>query len=406
MIRIGRRATGAIALLIAVSPLQAAEITVPSLELSTRGSIQDDALVLSSRASADVSIAGGYKFGGMLRFAFAANNLEQALSYLSDPVDKTSTAPDADQYNALVDRINNSATLSFRLAKVLIREPFGMPIDFAYFVGRADSFCSGDEFPARFGEAPIGTAFRGYAYFPDGIGGDPNNQYEGIHGVSGTGFSVSWNGWPSVVPILYAYQDSAIAAGETASGKYSTDIRILMNGERVKLEAFAGATLPYGGMGLYRAGALSHFSTGTGASFLAQIGIPYWDPTETFGIDNLYFLFEPRVDFGFISIIMTLFYHPAWYLQRETNEKGVSDVNFKLLLGDLLENSTEGGIEATIGIKGDEQSSDEPFRVDVGPFFAMMTEAVRWDVKLKADVLSYDKPVEMVSMYLGVRTAF
>lgn len=406
MMKIGRRATGAIALLFAVLPLPAAEISVPELELATTGSVQDGALVLASRATADLAVAGGYKFGGTLRFAFSADNLEQALSYLSDPADPISGAPTDTQYNALVDRINNSATLSFRLAKVLIREPFGAPLDFAYFVGQADTFCSGDEFPLRFGVASIGSAFRGFAYFPDGINGDPNYQYDGIHGVTGTGISVSWNAWNKLVPILYAYQDSAISSGSTASGTYSTDIRILANGDRVKFEAFAGTTYPHGSSGLYRAGVLAHFSTDAGADFLAQFGIPYWDPEGTFGIDNLYLLFEPRVDFGLVSIIMTLFYHPTRYLQRETNEQGVSDVNFKLLIGDLKETAAEGGFETTIGIRGDEDNADEPFRVSVGPFFAMLTEGVRWDLKLRVDPLSYSEPVEMFGMYLGVRTAF
>jgi hypothetical protein len=151
---------------------------------------------------------------------------------------------------------------------------------------------------------------------------------------------------------------------------------------------------------------LAHFSTEAGANFLAQVGVPYWDPEKSFDIDNLYFLFEPRVDFGLVSIIMTLFYHPTWYLQRATNEQGVSDVNFKFLIGDLRETSAEGGFETTIGIKGDEQDADDPFRIAVGPFFAMLTEGVRWDLKLKVDPLSYSAPAEMFGMYLGVRTAF
>jgi hypothetical protein len=406
MMKIGRRVAGALALLLTALPISAAEISVPALELSTTGSVQDGAFVLATRAVAELSVDGGYKFGGTLRFSFSANDLEKALAYLTDPLEPASSDPTASDYNVLVDRINNSSSLSFRLAKVLIREPFGFPLEFAYFVGRADTFCSGDEFPARFGSAPIGSAFRGFAYFPDGINGDPNYQYDGIHAVTGTGFSVSLNAWSKLVPMLYVYQDSALAADSATTGRFSGDFRILGNGKRIKLEAFAGMTVPYGKYGIYRAGALGYFTTGAGASFLAQIGIPRWDPEETFGIDNLFFLFEPRVDFGFTSVIMTLFYHPAWYLQRATNERGVSDINFKFLIGDLQKTSTEGGIETTIGIHGDENSADEPFRISVGPFFAMLTEVVRWDLKIKIDPLSYTVPMEMTTVYLGVRTAF
>lgn len=401
---LGRRAAGAIALLFTALTLSAAEISVPSLELATTGSFEDGAFVLATRAEAELAVEGGYKFGGTLRFAFSANDLEKALYYLSNPVQSIGSAPNAADYNALVDRVNNSAALSFRLAKVLIREPFGLPFDFGYFVGKADTFASGDDFPARFGSAPVGSSFRGFAYFPDGIGGDPNFQYEGIHGVTGTGFSISLNAWDRVVPMLYAYQDAAIDAGSSSSGKYSADFRLLANGDRVKLELFAGVTMPEGNYGLYRGGALAFFSTGAGADFLAQIGVPRWNPEEPFGIDNLFFLFEPRVDFGFTSIIMTLFYHPAWYMQRQTNERGVSDVNFKFLLGDLRENSIEGGFEASIGIRSED--ADKPFSFSTGPFFAMVTEGVRWDVKLKVKPLEYTAPLEMFEMYLGVRTAF
>jgi len=393
-------------LLLTALPLSAAEISVPSLELATTGSVENGSFVLATRASAELSVDGGYKFGGTLRFAFAANDLEKALSYLTNPLTTISTsAPTGAEYNELVDRINNSASLSFRLAKVLVRQPFGIPIDFAYFVGQADTFCSGDDFPARFGSAPIGTAFRGYAYFPDGIDGDPNFQYNGIHAATGTGISVSWNAWDRIVPILYAYQDSAAQSG-SSSGEYSADLRVLANGEHVKLEFFAGLTQPHGSFGLYRAGALAYFSTGIGADFLAQVGVPRWDPAVGFGIDNLYFLFEPRVDFGFTSIIMTLFYHPGWYLQRETNERGVSDVNLKFLIGDLRKTSIEGGFETTIGIRGEAQNTDQPFRFSLGPFFAMVTEGVRWDVKLKVSPIGVTAPLEMFAMFLGVRTAF
>ncbi len=405
MTKSGRRATGALALLLTALPLGAAEISVPSLELATAGSFEDGAFVLATRANAELSVDGGYKFGGTLRFAFTADDLEKALYYLTNPAEDVSAAPTADDYNALVDRVNNSAALSFRLAKVLIREPFGVPIDFAYFIGQADRFCSGDDFPAIFGSAPVGTAFRGYAYFPEGIGGDPNFQYEGIHGATGTGLSLALKAWDNFVPMLYAYQDSAIESGSSASGKYSADLRMLANGERVKLELFAGMTAPDGTYGSYRGGALAFFSTGVGADFLAQIGVTRWNPDEDFGIDNLFFLFEPRVDFGFTSIIMTLFYHPVWYMQRETTaERGVSDVNFKFLIGDLRETSVEGGAEATIGVRGEDAST--PFSFSAGPFFSMVTEGVRWDVKLKMEPLNYTEPLTMFNLYLGVRTAF
>lgn len=402
-----RPLAGIAAILCTILPVWSAEISVPLLELATTGTVVDGAYVLNTHAATELSIEGGYKFGGTLRFSMDAGDLERTLGYAANPPQPIGDGDPVTyiEYNELVDRLRNSAALVFNLAKVVVRSPFGAPLDLAYFVGDADVFCSGDEFPIRFGSAPVGSGFRGYAYFPDGIGGDPSLRYDGIHAAVGTGFSVAYTGWKRVVPIFYVYQDSSLAA--TANlGRYSTDLRLLADGDYVKFEFFTGASFPYGDYGLYRAGALAYFSTGAGADFLAQIGIPFWNPQEDFGIDNLFFLFEPRVDFGFTSIIMTLFYHPAYYLQRETNERGVSDVNFKFLIGDLKEMAAEGGFETTIGIRGDEQAASEPFRFSLGPFFSLVTEGVRWDFKLKVHPLDYTEPLEMFETFLGVRTAF
>lgn len=396
------------------APIFAADLSVPTLELATAGSVQDGAFVLASLARVDLSVEGGYKFGGTLRFAFDAADLEKALAYASSPVEALDPAAtvSADDYNALVERLANGDALGFQLAKVAIREPFSLPIELAYFIGSEDVFCSGDEFPIRFGTASIGTEYRGFAYYPDGIGGDPTFQYDGIYAVAGTGFSLSWTGAQNVVPLLYLYQDAAIAGASSSTepdrGHYSADARVLVNGKNVKFEAFAGATYPYGDYGLYRGGVLAYFSAGSGAEFLAQIGVPYWNPSTSFGIDNLYFLFEPRVDFGLTSIIVTLFYHPAYYLQRETGEQGATDVNFKLLFGDLRENAVEGGVESTIGLRGSGSGTSlaDAFKFSMGPFMALVTEGVRWDFKFHLLPLNYAAPAEMFETYIGVRTAF
>jgi hypothetical protein len=407
----GRFTLGVSCWLAAAGAVGAAEIAVPLMELATTGVVAEDwegkdRFILGTHATAEVAVVGGYKFGGTLRFSFAADDLERALSYSAgrdEPLPDGATVT-ADEYNYLLDRMNNSSALSFELAKVDIRDPFGLPVEFSYFVGEAASFCSGDDFSARFGTASIASDFRGLAYFPTGIGGDPSYQYDGIHGVTGTGVSIALTSLNSVVPIFYAYQDSAF--GLDGLGRYSFDARLLANGERVKFEAFAGATAPYGASGLYRGGLLAHFSTGTGPEFMAQIGVPRWDPEEEFQIDNLYFLFEPRVDFGFLAIVMTLFYHPAWYLQRETGESGVSDVNLKLLIGDLRKSSIEGGIETTLGVRGKDEDTDDTFRLAVGPFFGAVTEGVRWDFKVRIHPIDYDEPIHMFETFLGVRTAF
>ncbi len=392
----------------------AADLSVPDLELATIGAVEDGDFQLTTLGSIDLAIEGGYKFGGALRFAFAAADLEKALAYAfssAQELDSSATSVSVDDYNELVDRLTNSTALSFELAKVAIREPFGIPIELAYFIGQADTLCSGDDFPERFGTSSFNTAYRGFAYYPEGINGDPRVQYDGIHAVTGTGISLAWTGAENFIPMLYAYQDSAIAvtsSGDIDRGRYSFDARFLFNGKNTKLEAFVGATVPYSDMGIYRGGILAYVSTGTGAEFLTQAGVTYWDPSDSFGIDNLYVLFEPRVDFGFTSIIVTLFYHPAWYLQQSTGEQGATDVNFKLLFGSLAENNAEGGIESTIGLKGGDgaTSLQDSFKLSVGPFFGIVTEGVRWDFKLRVLPLNFTEPAEMIQTYIGVRTAF
>lgn len=397
----------------AAAALHAAEVSVPVLELGSIGRVLGGEFVLASHAKAELSVDGGYKFGGKLRFAFDAGDLEKALAYANAPAEPVAGAPTETDYNALVDRLANTTALAFDLAEVTVRKPFGFPLEFAYFIGRGDVFCSGDEFPARFGTRPVATAFRGFVYFPDGISGDPAFQYDGVHAVSGTGFSLAFSGLDRFVPQLYAYQDAATARtaadGGIYRGKFSADLRLMLDADAVKLEAFAGATGPSGTYGTYRAGALAFFTTGMGADFLAQMGITRWDPDEAFKVDNIFFLFEPRVDFGFSAIHVTLFYHPLWYRQRSTDEKGAVDVNFRLLLGDLQEGSAEGGIETTVSMRSSAAAgapAAEPFKLSVAPFVSLATEGVRWDFRVRVNPMKYATPLEMFETFVGVRTGF
>jgi hypothetical protein len=389
--------------------LFAAEVTIPRLELATFGKFEGNLFTLASLATADVAITGGFKFGGALNFAFASSDLERMLALAGSPPPLLATTADvaAADYNALAERLANTATLGFRLAQVTVREPLSLPIELSYFIGHAAVFGSGEAFASRFGTEPLNTAFRGFAYFPQGIGGDPLAQYDGIHAVNGTGFAIADTAWQRFVPQLYVYQDSAMAAAAGKEGGfYSADLRFLANGDRIKFEGFVGTTQPYCRYGLFRAGAFAYLSATSAATFMAQIGVPQWDPIKSFTIDNLFILFEPRVDFGFTSITITLFYHPSVYLQAQTGEKGAVDVNFKLLLGDLREMDKEGGIEASIGLKSD-NNKDEPFALALSPFFGLVAGGVRWDFKVKLmPVRLFANPLTAFETYMGVRTAY
>ncbi|HPC71717.1 MAG TPA: hypothetical protein PLB48_07920 [Treponema sp.] len=386
-----------------------AELTVPSLEMASTGTVQNGSFSLSSVAQADIALTGGYKYGGLLRLAFSSRDLEKALGYGRTSLDPASSNPvPAADYNALVDRFNNLAALQFKLAQVSARKPFDLPVELSYFIGFSDSFCSGDDFPQLFGSVPVNSEFKGFAYFPQGIGGNPAYQYNGIHQAIGTGFHLSLLAWQNFIPMVYLYQDSAFineSTGIPESGRYSGDVRFLVNSQYVKFEAFAGATYPYGTYGMYRGGMLAYFTTGTGADFLAQAGIPGWESGTDLKVDNLYFLFEPRLAIGIFALHITLFYHPVRYLQLlNPEERGATDINAKLLIGDILKYRLQGGLESTVNLRSG--ASVNTLDLRVSPFVSVITEGIRWDFKIRIDPFKYTKPLEMADTFIGVRTAY
>ncbi|MDR2109953.1 MAG: hypothetical protein LBP32_01455 [Spirochaetaceae bacterium] len=388
------------------APLFGAEITVPRLELATHGRVEEGEFVLSSIASADVALNGGYKYGILLGLSFESDNLEKAFAYRNFKAAPLSGQPAQDDYNALVDRINNQAVLSFRIARATARDLFNLPVEFSYFVGLSDFFCSGDDFPARFGTAPIGSSFRGFYYFPEGIGGNISRQYNGIHGVRGTGFAVTLTPWDFIVPMLYVYQDFSFADGTLFSDKshYSGDLRLLFNREKIKFEVFTGISAAKDTNNILRGGALAFFSSGIGADFLLQFGIPGWKTGDRFSLDNIYFLMEPRIDFGPVAFNVTFFFHPLRYLQIETpEEQGKADINIKVQLGDTVETRIEGGIETTMGLKVD---TSEDFSLYISPFAGFITDGLRWDTKLRINPLVFDRPHEIFELFVGIRTAY
>ncbi len=396
-------------LLLPVSLSFSAELTVPSLEMASTGTVQNGTFSLSSVAQADIALTGGYKYGGLLRLAFSSRDLEKALGYGRTSLDLASADPvPAADYNALVDRFNNLAALQFKLAQVSARKPFELPVELSYFIGFSDSFCSGDDFPQLFGSVPVNSEFKGFAYFPQGIGGNPSYQYNGIHQAIGTGFHLSLLAWQNFIPMVYLYQDSAFineSTGIPESGRYSGDVRLLINSQYVKFEAFAGATYPYGTYGMYRGGMLAYFTTGTGADFLAQAGIPGWESGTDLKVDNLYFLFEPRLAIGIFALHITLFYHPVRYLQLlNPEERGATDINAKLLIGDIFKYRLQGGLESTVNLRSGASANTLDLRI--APFLSIVTEGIRWDFKIRIDPFKYTKPLEMADTFIGVRTAY
>ena len=105
----------------------AANISIPSLELFTRGFLDGGSFTLQSRGEMDFLLEGGYKFGGRVSLGFFSSNIETDMMALS-----------------------SSSTLNFKSASVVIRELFSLPVNFTYFIGEGSTFISGDLFPKFF----------------------------------------------------------------------------------------------------------------------------------------------------------------------------------------------------------------------------------------------------------------
>jgi hypothetical protein len=402
---------GTVLFLASLGFLMAAEVTIPRLEMASRGRVEDREFALASVISADMGISGGYKYGMLLGFSFQADDLAKAMAYRNFEFGHAASDPvPADDYDALVDQLNdhlnNQATLRFRLAKATARDLFDKPLELAYFIGEGDDFCNGEEFTSRFGIDPIGSDFKGFFYFPDGIGEDISRQYNGIHQVRGTGISLALSRWESFVPMIYIYEDFSyiqFMSGGTGETRYSGDLRFLINREKVKTEAFGGLSLNSDLDVNLRGGILAHFSSDQGVEFLVQGGIPSWDRGEEIKVDHFYFLMEPRILFGNKGFYITFFYHPVEYLHIKTpKERGKADINIKFLSGNR-QSGFSWGLETTMGMKF---AGTQDFSAWISPFAGFLASGLRWDAKVRVNALGWSAPTEMFELFIGVRTAY
>ena len=346
-----------------------ADVNVPTFEVITRGFMDSGSFVLSTRGSVDFLFAGGYKFNGRVLLGFESNDLED---------------------------LTQSKSMEFKGAEITMRELLGLPLHLTYFTGINDTFISGDIFPSMFGSKPISTKFRGYLYFPDPL----QIRYDGIHTVSGTGVKLSTTfGTERNQTELYLYQDSYLG-----TGNYSLDIRTLLNFQKFKLEYFLGVSYPASPpFGFYRTGLLLFYDTGAGGEFLTQLGIPRYNPaTDSIAIDLFYFLFEPRVRFGIFSIILTLFWHPQYYLQEVTNELGSADINVNFQFGEPELSPTSGGIESALNFS---TTGGQQFKAVISPYLSAITSGVIWNVKINAKIFPLSV-ADLFDVFIGVRAEF
>jgi hypothetical protein len=305
--------------------------------------------------------------------------------------------------NSLGQIVDASLSLDLKTVSVSIRNILGIPLSFDFFVGSMDTFCSGEDLSLRFGIAPISSEMRGYLYYPQGLAGDLDLVYEGIHGVKGTGMKASYKRGSLLAADLYLYQDMYLGAG-----RYSADARFLLNAEQIKLDSFIGASFPFSSRGLYRCGIMAYAPVRDVVGLFAQIGIPYLDPADiaNFGIGNFFFLFEPRVGNKAVSFTPTFFYHPGYYLQRPTGESGILDVNLNLKFGDLRERKIEGGAECLLSVNA--MAAASPWSVSVAPFLKFDSGGAVWNAKAAFTVYPFDSSdiLSQFQAFFGVRTGF
>jgi hypothetical protein len=247
--------------------------------------------------------------------------------------------------------------------------------------------------------------------YPEGVGGNPRVWYNGIYAANGTGFRLSTTPKLSEnsVGYLYFYQDSNVGLGT-----WSGDLRYLVNGDSVKAEVFAGATTGNAGSlrGLYRGGFLFLASSGDIGEFLAQIGVTRWDATLPLSLNDLFFLFEPRVYLGSALISITVFYHPSWYQQKDYNdlgEKGAWDLAFDTRFGNVSRTGSQGGLQTMLAYRPFSVDTDitPTLAVDASPYYALVSGGIRWDFKLDLRLFPFpDEWYGMFKPFIGLKTSY
>ncbi|MCL1928331.1 MAG: hypothetical protein FWG07_06025 [Treponema sp.] len=401
--------------------LSGAEITVPNLDLVSRGKMEDGDFGIRSSIEAEIAISGGYKYGFSLGLGVEIPDLGKSLSYgrLDLPYAAGGHPSDA-EYNIMIDeindRLNNQATLSIRSLNATIREVFDKALEISFFIGHFDKLGSGDEFQEYFGTEPIGTSLRGFFYYTDGLNNDPFFRFNGsIHSVMGTGVGIKGI-FGNIIPAFYIYHDLSFPkhqnnqGGSYQPGRYSTDAKVLINGENAKFELIMGYTHANHDNNVLRGGALAWFGTGP-LSFLMQTGISYYEIGTTMDIDNCYFLMEPRLRFDKFGANLTFFYHPVYYMNRviwddvNTAEKarGRADINLRVFYGGIQKSAFETGLEVLVNLK---VQNGEEVKLWLSPFISTVTTGLQWDFALRFNPRFFWDKKDLMEGFIGIRTSY
>jgi hypothetical protein len=361
----------------------AANIDVSSLEIISHGYYDDSNdyhIVLSTDGEMVMNIEGGYKFGATVVFGFKSEDLENAIKA-------------------------RTLGLLFKSGRITARDIFDGLMAFSFFIGENDTLCSGEGFVDYFGTDLIEIKYSGFMYFPE------TQVYEGIHTISGTGSSILFR--PLADTLLfhfYAYQDDHFVddMGNFVPGRYSFDLRTILNFEPVKLDFFLGVTGPCEAeAGYYRTGLLGYVHLGP-LELYAQAGIPRWDPVDdTFGLDLFYLLFETKLNLDIVAITPSIFIHPGYYLQNPTNEEGTMDINLNVSFGNIFKHLVSGGVEGNLSFTED---LVEGYNLKVFPFVSFLTPGVLWQLKCGISLFSDSEPNNtpegMFEGFIGIEAGF
>jgi hypothetical protein len=290
--------------------------------------------------------------------------------------------------------MDDRTSLDFLGAEVVYRGIGGEGTDLAYFVGRGDRIASGETFVDRFGTLPFATKYQGYFYFPQ-------LNYRGLHTIRGTGLRFSSPfGTERHLSSLYLYQDEHTSLDP---GTYSADYRALFHLDKIQFEYFAGGTFPKSDYGLYRTGILFFYRPSERGDFFAQVGIPWWEPMEQITIEHFYFLFEPRIRFDPLSVILTLFWHPRYYEMAETGDFGDADIHFNFLFGNPNEDTVTGGLETTLQL--DTNDINQDFGVITSPYLQAAVGGVVWNFTVNVNLVPYELET-LVEGVIGIKAEF
>lgn len=363
-------------------PIQAANFVVNNLEVVTHGSVDPSSKLFNAATylNYELQFRGGDKVSALLRLNFLNGDIENLLPVYGTP--STLLGP------------------QFETAAVTAKDIFNLPLDATYFVGYMDAYCSGDDFVTLFGSTPFASTLRGPMVYPNGIGNNPDRNWDGIAASNGTGFRLGTSPRlsPNFVSYIYLYQDSDIGPGS-----WSADLRGLMNYERVKLEIFAGATAtPVSSDGVYRSGLMFYAAPGNVGEFFVQVGVPRWDPLAGFSVNDIFFLFEPRMNLAFGSIALTVFYHPSWYRQQPTNEDGALDTALDIRFGRMAQTGSQGGIQGLVEFRPltTNTTVTPTFTAMASPYYSFIGGGIEWDFKLSLQLFP------MTSVWYGIFQPF